>query len=204
ASVVASDISPGMVERGRARTAAEGFEVEWLEADAEALPFEDGRFDCVGSVFGAMLAPRPEVVAAELLRVVRPGGAVGLTAWTPDSVMAELFAIGRRFAPPPPDMPLSEQWGDEATARERHVPLAARAGVERRTIEWTADSPAAFAEEMISSAPTMAAARAGLPSDRFEDLRAELGGLMARWNVAPHGSLRIEADYALIVARRRG
>src|ERR671914_2627963 len=68
ASVVACDISPGMVERGRARSAREGYEIEWLEADAEALPFDDSRFDCVGSSFGAFIAPRPEVVARELFR----------------------------------------------------------------------------------------------------------------------------------------
>ena len=76
-----------MVELGRARTEAEGFDVEWVEADAEALPFEDARFDCVGSVFGAFLAPRPEVMASELFRVVRPGNTVGLTAWVPGGVM---------------------------------------------------------------------------------------------------------------------
>ena len=82
ASVVASDISPGQVERGRARTAAEGVDVEWVEADVEELPFEDGRFDCCASVFGAMFAPRPEVAAAEMFRVVRPGGTVGLARST--------------------------------------------------------------------------------------------------------------------------
>ena len=81
ASVVASDLSPGMVERGRARSEAEGYDIEWAEADAEDLPFEDGRFDCVGSVFGAMMAPRPRVVAEELFRVVRPGGTVALYVW---------------------------------------------------------------------------------------------------------------------------
>jgi ubiquinone/menaquinone biosynthesis C-methylase UbiE len=85
AAVVASDLSPGMVERGRERSRAEGFEIEWVEADAEDLPFNDARFDCVGSVFGAMIAPRPELVARELFRVVRPGGTVGMTAWTPRS-----------------------------------------------------------------------------------------------------------------------
>ena len=70
ASVVASDLAPGMVERGRARSQAEGYDIEWVEADVEALPFEDGRFDCEGSVFGAMIAPRPRVVAEELFRVV--------------------------------------------------------------------------------------------------------------------------------------
>ena len=100
ASVVASDISPGMVERGRARAEAEGYDIEWVEADVEKLPFEDGRFDCVGSVFGAMMAPRPRVAAEELFRVVRPGGTVGMTAWTKQGYTAELFALSRSYGPP--------------------------------------------------------------------------------------------------------
>src|ERR671919_1345941 len=126
ASVVAVDISPGVVERGRARSQEEGYDIEWLVGDAEDLPFEDARFDCVGSAFGAFIAPRPDLVARELLRVVRPGGTVGLTAWTPDGVMAEMFGIGSRFAPLDPDQPPSELWGDEATARERLPPPTAR------------------------------------------------------------------------------
>ena len=82
ASVIASDIAAEMVERGRARSEREGYEIEWLEADAQQLPFEDARFDCVGSVFGAMIAPDPERVAAELFRVRAPQHR-GLTAWVP-------------------------------------------------------------------------------------------------------------------------
>src|SRR5918994_2408403 len=134
ASVVASDLSPGMVERGRARSEREGYDVEWVEGDAEALPFEDARFDCVGSAFGAFIAPRPDVVARELFRVVRPGGTVGLTAWTPDGVMAEMFGIGRRFSPLDPEQPPPERWGDEATARERLEPLASRVEFEHGTL----------------------------------------------------------------------
>jgi ubiquinone/menaquinone biosynthesis C-methylase UbiE len=204
ASVVACDISPGMVERGRARSAHEGYEVEWLEADAEALPFDDARFDCVGSSFGAFIAPRPEVVARELFRVVRPGGTVGLTAWVPDGVMSEMFGIGRRFAPPDPDQPPSERWGDEATARERLEPFASRVEYERRRMVWEADSPRAFLEEFIASAPTMAAARQALPPERFDELRSLMGGLMERHNESGDGSLRVEAEYAVIVARRPG
>ena len=204
ASVVASDISPGMVERGRARSAEEGYDVEWVEADAEALPFEDARFDCVGSTFGAFIAPRPEVVSRELFRVVRPGGTVGLTAWTPDGVMAEMFGIGRRFAPLDPSQPPSELWGDEATARERLEPLASRVEYERRTMVWHADSPRAFLEEFSASAPTMAAARKGLPPERFEELIALMGEMIERNNESGDGSLRIEAEYAVIVARKPG
>jgi ubiquinone/menaquinone biosynthesis C-methylase UbiE len=204
ASVVACDISPGMVERGRARSAREGYDVEWVEGDTEALPFEDVRFDCVGSAFGAFIAPRPDVVARELFRVVRPGGTVGLTAWTPDGVMAEMFGIGRRFAPLDPDQPPSELWGDEATARERLEPLASRVEYDRRRLVWQADSPQAFLDEFTASAPTMAAARQGLPPQRFEELSALMGELIERNNRSGDGSLRLEAEYAVVVARRRG
>jgi ubiquinone/menaquinone biosynthesis C-methylase UbiE len=204
ASVVACDISPKMVERGRARSERAGYEIEWVEGDAEELPFEDVRFDCVGSVFGAFIAPRPEVAARELFRVVRPGGTVGLTAWTPDGVMAEMFGIGRSFAPPDPDQPPSERWGDEATARERLEPLASHVEYERRTLVWQAESPQAFLDEFTAAAPTMAAAKQGLPPERFDELRAGMGELVERRNAADDGSLRIEAEYAVIVARRRG
>jgi ubiquinone/menaquinone biosynthesis C-methylase UbiE len=204
ASVVASDISPGMVERGRARSAAEGYDIEWLEADAEALPFDDARFDCVGSVFGAFIAPRPEVAASELFRVVRPGGTVGLTAWTPDGVMADMFGVGRRFAPLDPDQPASEEWGDEATARERLEPLAARVEYERRQMVWQSDSPQAFLDEFAASAPTMSAARKAMPPERFDELLALMGEMIERNNRSGNGSLRLEAEYAVIVARKRG
>jgi ubiquinone/menaquinone biosynthesis C-methylase UbiE len=204
ASVVACDISPGMVERGRARSEREGYDVEWVEGDAEALPFEVARFDCVGSVFGAFIAPRPEVAARELFRVIRPGGTVGLTAWVPDGFMAELAGIGRRFAPPDPDQPTPELWGDEATARERLESLAARVEYERRNLVWRADSQRAFLDEFTASAPTIAAARQALPPDRFDELSALMGEMIERNNESGDGSLRLEAEYAVIVARRRG
>src|SRR4051794_11686759 len=101
ADVVASDISPGQVDLGRARTEAEGVDVEWVEADAEDLPFEDDRFDCAASVFGAMFAPRPEVAAREMFRVVKPGGTVGLAVWGHFGSQSEIFDTLNRYAPPP-------------------------------------------------------------------------------------------------------
>ena len=137
ASVVASDLSPGMVERGRARSEQDGFDIEWVEADVEDLPFEDGRFDCVGSVFGAMIAPRPRVVAEELFRVVRPGGTVGMTAWTPRGFSAELFKLGRSYAATIGRPAMSTNGPTRTTVRERFDGLAARFEIER------ADAPVA-------------------------------------------------------------
>jgi SAM-dependent methyltransferase len=204
ASVVASDLSARMVERGRRRTDAEGYAVEWLEADAEELPFEDSRFDCAGSVFGAMIAPRPERVAAELFRVVRPGGTVGLTAWMPGGVFAELFALGRRFSPPPPGTPRSEDWGDEELVRARFGGLAADVRCEPRTLIWTAGSPEALEAELADSAPSYAAARAALPGEHYDELRRETLELLRRHNRASDGGLRVDAEYLITVARKRG
>jgi ubiquinone/menaquinone biosynthesis C-methylase UbiE len=202
ASVMASDLSPGMVERGRARTAAEGFEIDWVVADAEELPFEDGRFDCVGSVFGAMIAPRPDVVARVLFRVVRPGGTVGMTAWTPESFTAGMFGIGRKYLPPPPGQPAPEEWGSEEIARQRLEGHAARLEFERRTSEWHEESPESLADAVAESAATWVAAKESLPPEQFAAAQGELRELARRWG--GDGPLRIESEYLVIVARKRG
>jgi ubiquinone/menaquinone biosynthesis C-methylase UbiE len=202
AGVVASDLSPGMVERGRARAEAEGYDIEWVEADAEALPFEDASFDCVGSVFGAMIAPRPRVVAEELFRVVRPGGTVGMTAWTKEGFTAELFTLGRSYAPPS-DQPLSDEWSVEENVRERFDGLAARFELERRALAWEAESPEALVATLGTSAPPWVAAKLNLPPERWESLVAEALELAQRW-AGDERPVRLENEYALIVARKRG
>lgn len=202
ASVVASDLAPGMVERGRARSEEEGYDVEWVEADAEDLPFEDGRFDCVGSVFGAMIAPRPRVVAEELFRVVRPGGTVGMTAWTKDGFTAELFALGRSYAPRS-DQPLSDEWSIEENVRERFDGLAARFEIEVRKLDWHADSPDELVAMLGTSAPPWVAAKQTLPPERWESLVAEALELAQRW-AGDARPIELENQYALIVARKRG
>jgi ubiquinone/menaquinone biosynthesis C-methylase UbiE len=202
ASVVASDLSPGMVERGRARAKAEGYDVEWMEADAEALPFDDSSFDCVGSVFGAMIAPRPRVVAEELFRVVRPGGTVGMTAWRKQGFSAELFALGRSYAPPS-DQPMSDEWSDEEHVRERFDGLAARFELETRELVWEADSPEALVAMLGTSAPPWVAAKQNLPPERWDSLVAEALELAERW-AGDERPVKLENEYALIVARKRG
>jgi ubiquinone/menaquinone biosynthesis C-methylase UbiE len=203
ASVVASDISPGMIERGRARTEAEGFDIEWVEADVEALPFEDARFDCAGSVFAAFFAPRPEVAAAELFRVVRPGNTVGLTAWTPEGFFGALQAVVQRYVSVPDGFPLPQEWGDEETARARLDGLAGNVEIERRVLALTADSPEAYAEEFAATAPTFAAAKKRLEEQEVEQLRRDLTELAREWG-GGDGPISIDAEYLVIVARKRG
>ena len=203
AAVVASDLSPGMVERGRARSAEEGFDIEWLEADAEEMPFEDARFDCVGSVFGAMIAPRPELVARELFRVVRPGGTVGMTAWTPQSFASAMFDIGRKYVPPPQDMPLAKEWGDEDVVRNRFGDLAATIEFEHGMLPWEAESFERLGERLART-PVQAAAKQNLPREQYEAMQAEQLELARQWSSAPDGAVRIEAEYLISVARKRG
>lgn len=202
ASVVASDLSPGMVERGRTRSEAEGYDIEWVEADAESLPFEDGRFDCVGSVFGAMIAPRPRVVAEELFRVVRPGGTVGMTAWTKHGFTAEMFELGRSYAPPS-DSPLSDEWSVEENVRERFDGLAARFELEVRELNWEAESPEALVEMIGTSAPPWVAAKQNLPPERYEEMVSRANEIAGRW-AQGDGPVTLRNEYALIVARKRG
>ena len=202
ARVVASDIAPAMIERGRARSEAEWFPIEWVEADAEELPFDDASFDCVGSVFGAMLAPRPVVMSRELFRVVRPGGTVGMTAWTPGSFAAEQFAIGRKYAPSQPDQPLAEEWGHEQTVRERFDGLAARVELEKHTLPLEAETLSGFVAETRASTGSWEAARRNLPPERFEAMEREFVDLVRRRG--GRGPVRIDNEYVVIVARRRG
>ena len=204
AKVVASDLSPGMVERGRRRSQEQGFEIEWLEADVEELPFEDGRFDCVGSTFGAMIAPRPELAARELFRVVRAGGTVGMTAWVPGSFTIELIGIGRRYVPPPPEQPVAEEWGVEETVRRRFGDLAGSIECEQRQLVHEGESADELAETFAASAPTMVAAREALPADRFDAMVEELRALTRRFSQGADSSVRVPTEYLLTVARKRG
>src|SRR5438270_7605499 len=118
AKVAGCDIATNWVEQARTRAATEGLEIAFEEGDAEALPYKDAQFDAVVSMFGAMFAPRPELVAAELTRVCRPGGIIAMANWTPSGFIGLMFkTIARHIAPS--GMPSPALWGDEATVRER-------------------------------------------------------------------------------------
>ena len=207
ASVVAADIAPGMVAAGRERSKAEGVDIEWLEADAEDLPFEDARFDCVGSVFGAMLAPRPRVAAEEMFRVVRPGGTVGMTAWLEEGPTYDLFQIGRSYAPPPEpgedSPPGIEEWSREEVVRRRFEGLAGSIEVTRGTLPWDGASPEDFVAGMERHAPTQAAAKEHMPPDLYAKMREEMVEMARGWAGGDH-PFSVEGHFAVIVARRPG
>lgn len=119
AQVIGIDIAPNLVEQARQRATAERLQIKFEEGDAEKLPYEDGSFDVVVSMFGAMFAPRPDVTAAELLRVTRPGGTIAMANWTPGSFIGQMFKAIGALVPPPPIMASPLLWGIEAKLRER-------------------------------------------------------------------------------------
>jgi SAM-dependent methyltransferase len=204
ASVVASDFSPAQVELGRARTAAEGLDVEWVIADAEELPFENDRFDCVTSVFGAMFGPRPEVVAGELFRVVKPGGTVGMANWGPYGSQGELFECMGKYGPQLPEgVPNPREWGKEEIVQERLGPYASSLRAERLSTRWEFDS-FEHAMQTFGSAGPSAAVRAAMSEEDRQRLLAEAHELIERHNKADDGRVVLDPEYLQVVARKRG
>src|ERR671914_48685 len=139
AGVTASDLTPELLEAGRRRAEAQGLELEWVEADAERLPFGDESFDVVMSSIGAMFAPHHQEVADELVRVCRPGGTIGMLNWTPEGMIGALFRTMGPFAPPPPPgaqpPPL---WGGEDHMRELFGDRVDFKSMEREMLEISA------------------------------------------------------------------
>jgi ubiquinone/menaquinone biosynthesis C-methylase UbiE len=204
ASVVASDFSPAQVDLGRARTAAEGLDVEWVVADAEELPFEDDRFDCAASVFGAMFAPRPERVTRELFRVVKPGGTVGMANWGPYGSQGELFEMMSRYGPQLPEgVPSPREWGLEEIVEARLGPYASSLQLERLAIHWEFES-FDHAMQTFGSAGPSHAARAAMSEEQLQSMRDEALELIERHNRASDGRVVLDPEYLQVVARKRG
>jgi SAM-dependent methyltransferase len=199
--VVGIDYVPALLERARQRAAAEGLQVTFQEADAEDLPFPDGGFDVVLSTCGAMFAPDQERTAAELLRVCRPGGRIGMVNWTPDSYVAGLFqAIGRHL-PPPPGLRPPVRWGDPRRLRELFGPEVEVAAPRRSLLLRfpSAEDQVAFFAAFYG--PVVTALEA-LGADRGAALEADMRQLAGRFDAAGDGTLLLRLDYLEVVARK--
>src|SRR5919199_1757632 len=205
--VVASDLTPELFVDGRARAAAAGVELEWREADAEALPFETASFDVVLSAIGVMFAPHHARAAAELVRVCRSGGTIGVLSWTPSGFIGRLFAAMRPYvAPPPPGVQPPPLWGDEAHVRE--LLGDAVTGLEVRRGALPVDrfaTPQEFREFFKANyGPTVAAFR-GLADDpdRSAALDAAYDELAARClRTGPDGRPVMDWEYLVVTATR--
>ena len=204
AQVTGCDIATNWLQKGRARAAAEGLEVTFEEGDAEALPYEDAQFDAVVSLIGAMFAPRPELVAAELTRVCRPGGMIAMANWTPGGFVGQMFkTIARHIAPS--GMPAPVLWGDETTVRERLREGIADLKFTLRVYHFDYPFPPdAVVDFFRNNYGPMSRAFASLDEKGQLQLRSELVSLWSAYNKAMDGSTSVEAEYLEVIATRGG
>lgn len=209
ADVVASDIAVENMKAGEREASERGVELEWIEGDAQALPFGDGEFDVVTSSAGAMFAPDQRAVADELLRVCRPGGTVGMANFTPDGLAGEFFGVlGPYLPPPPPDAPSPLMWGDEAHVRELFGDRVSSLEVsERELVERVPGPPVEYCELYKQTFGPVVAAFASVEDDpqRSADLDREFLEFATNANVgAPEGPTELRFEYLLVLARKRG
>jgi SAM-dependent methyltransferase len=201
---VGADYVPSLLERGRERAAAERLEIEFVEADAQDLPFEDASFDVAMSIYGAMFAPDQEKTAAELLRVVKPGGRIGMGNWRPDGDVGTMFKTIAKHAPPPPGLDSPLLWGTEERLRELFGDGIADLRVERRVSRQPFRSADHYIEFFRTYfGPTqMAYERVGEEGEQAltDDLRAFLESA----NTAGDRAMVLEAEYLEVIATRAG
>jgi SAM-dependent methyltransferase len=208
ATVVASDLTPALLDAGRRSAEARGVSIDWQEADAEALPYEDAAFDVAMSCVGIMFAPHHATAAAELVRVVRPGGRIGLLSWTPTGFIGRMFATMKPYAPPPPPgaqpPPL---WGDEQHVRELLGDAVTDVRVEKRRLVVDAfATPEAFRDYFVSHyGPTIAVYRhIGDDPERVAALDADLVALAQGADEGEAGGPTVLGwEYLLVTARVR-
>ncbi|MEX0993201.1 MAG: class I SAM-dependent methyltransferase [Solirubrobacterales bacterium] len=205
ADVTASDLTPELFEAGRRRAEAEGVALEWVEADAEHLPFEDESFDVVMSSIGAMFAPHHQDVANELVRVCRPGGTIGLLSWTPEGMIGALFRTMGPFAPPPPPgaqpPPL---WGSEEHLDELFGARVNFLTLKREMLEITAfEHPRDYGEHFKTRyGPTIAALTNARNNEREAEFNEALDQFCDEWNLGTPDAARFEKEYLLAVGKR--
>ena len=199
---VGVDYVPALVEHGRVRAEVEGLEVELLEGDAEALPFPDGTFDAVTSVFGVMFAPDQARAAAELLRVCRPGGTVALASWTPTGFIGEMFRTTAAHVPPPPNAPSPFRWGTEEGLDELLGDAISSLEAQERTYTFRFASAEEFVDFFRTwYGPTLKAFES-LDGDGQSALETALVELARRHDRGPDGALAVDAAYLEAIAIR--
>ncbi|SDJ43277.1 class I SAM-dependent methyltransferase [Streptomyces indicus] len=197
--VTATDYVPQLLERGAARARAEGLDLAFEEADAEALPYADGSFDAVLSVVGVMFAPHQEAAAAELTRVCRPGGTIALANWTPDGFIGRLFKTIGRHLPPPPGIQPPPLWGDEARVRELFGDRVRQVTFAPRDMVFRFGSAAGFADCFRTYyGPTLKAMEA--LGEGGKALYEDMVALADEHNTATDGTLKVPSRYVEVIA----
>jgi SAM-dependent methyltransferase len=205
ADVVASDLVSDLLEAGARRAEAAGVELDWIQADAEALPFEDGSFDVVMSSIGVMFAPHHQTAADELVRVARPGGKIALLSWTADGMLGALFRLMGQYAPPPPagaqPPPL---WGSEEHLRGLFGERLQVTYQERFVLPVTAfRHPHDYGEHFKARyGPTIAIRANAEKNGRADEFDAALDAFCDEWNRGPDHQAQFEMEYLVTVGTR--
>lgn len=203
ANVTGVDIAPNLVEQARANAAREGLQAQFDEGDAEALPYDDASFDTVVTMYGAMFAPRPDVVASELLRVTKPGGRIAMGNWTPAGFIGQMFKVVATHVPPPPGMTSPVLWGKDDVVRERFGNGVSKIETTPRIVKFAFPfSPAEVVEHFrIYYGPTNKAFGA-LDENKQAALRKDLEELWTKHNDRTDGTTSADCEYLEVVATR--
>lgn len=203
AIVTATDITPNMVELGRARTAAVE-NITWSEADAEQLPFTEGTYDLVASVFGAMFAPQPQLVAAEMFRVAKPGGRVAMANYSPGGFLGRMADLMAAFSASPAfELPSPFLWGDENEARQRFAGLASSLQVRHRTLHFEGDSVEGFVRFWENTNAPLSALKSMLPPEVYQQALNKIALLVEEMNESREERVKVSSPYILVLARKR-
>lgn len=202
-AVTSTDYVPALLDRGRARAEAEGFKVAFQEADAEALPFADDSFDAVVSTFGVMFTPNQEKAAAEMLRVCRSGGRIGLANWTPEGFIGQLFKTIGRHAPPPAGIKSPALWGTRARITELFGAQASAMRLEPRSFMFRYASPQHWLDVFRTYYGPVLKTFAALPAPGQAALAADLLALVQAFNRSGDATMVVPGEYLEIVVTRR-
>jgi SAM-dependent methyltransferase len=203
AAVTSTDYVPALLDKGRARAAAEGLQVDFRVADAEDLPFKDGSFDAVLSTFGAMFTPDHTRPAREMLRVVRSGGRIGLANWTPDGFIGQLFKVIGAYIPAPAGLKSPALWGTEPHLVELFGAGAAKIQASRRNFNFRYRSAAHWIQIFRDFYGPTHKAFAALDPARQDALAKDITTLLNRYNTAGPASLVVPGEYLEVVITRR-
>jgi ubiquinone/menaquinone biosynthesis C-methylase UbiE len=204
ARVTGLDLTPELLDRARERVAGTELAIEWVEGDAEDLPFEDGSFDCVLSTFGVQFAPRHEVVARELVRVTRPGGTIGVVNWTPQGHLGRVLkTVGARMPKPPEYASPPPLWGNEEHLRELFGAQVEELKFERAINPFTGFASAAEWVDFMATnyGPLLKAKEKLSVGGEWDDLRRDLVALTAELDRGEGDGLHVQAEYLLALAR---
>jgi ubiquinone/menaquinone biosynthesis C-methylase UbiE len=201
--VTSTDYVPSLLERGRIRAAAEGLSVDFRPADAEALDFSDAQFDAVISTFGVMFTPNQDQAAAELLRVCKSGGKIGLANWTPEGFIGQLFKTLGKYLPPPAGAKSPALWGTPARITEMFGTASASLRTEKRHFTFRYRSPEHFLEIFKNYYGPMLKAFAALDETNQRGLRDDLLALIGRMNRAEDGTMVVPSEYLEVVVVKK-